>query len=90
MIGSSQLSSPKRLWVSGFFTHFCSISVHICVYFTHRFGKQVQRINVASVLIFLHITVKIKEEERESFLKVLCNAMLVCEVVSTRKVNGQS
>ena len=77
MIGSSQLSSPKRLWVSGFFIHFCSISVHICVYLTHRFGKQVQRINVASVLICPFHTLLSRSKKRRGkafwkFLAILC------------------
>ena len=77
MIGSSQLSSPKRLWVSGFFIHFCSISVHICVYLTHCFGKQVQRINVASVLICPFHTLLSRSKKRRGkafwkFLAILC------------------
>ena len=77
MIGSSQLSSPKRFWVSGFFIHFCSISVHNYVYLAHRFGKQVQRINLAPVLICPLYTLLSRSKKRRGtafwkFLAMLC------------------
>ena len=90
MIGSSQLSSPKRLRVGGFFIHFCCIGVYLCLFspIAWQANAQNQR-SFCFNLSFLQITVEIKEEDRESFLEVLRNAMRACEVVSTRKVNGR-
>ena len=91
MIGSSQLSSPKRLRVSGFFIHFSCVGVYICLFppIARQASAQNQR-SFCFNLSFLQITVEIKEEDRESFLELLHNATPACEVVSTRKVNGPS
>ena len=92
MIGFSHWSSPKRLRVSGFFIHFVALVSYVCVFFS-PIARQASAQNQHSFcfnLSFLQNTVEIKEEDRESLLEVLRNAMPAFEVVSTRKVNGRS